>query len=130
MVMSVAQHLHLSVELPEMSECCVSIENVTDAFPLPVLCFTGQSLEQICLFLHLHLKSQIWMWLVSFFLPQLHHCMLVSPYCLGFLFPPCFTVTRYAASAGFEFLHHTKYGVCVIQSYLRLPCTMYFGHVG
>ena len=39
--------LHLSVELPELSECCVSDESVTDSFPLPVFCFTGHFLEHL-----------------------------------------------------------------------------------
>ena len=79
---------YLSVELPEVSGCCVSVESVTQAFPLPIFCFLGHSLEYFCLFLHLCLNSQIWVRLASFFLPQLHHGMLVSLSCLGFLLPP------------------------------------------
>ena len=77
--------LHLSVELPEVSECCVSIESVTEVFPLSV---TGHSLEHFCLFFHERFNSQVWVWLASFFLPQFHHCPLVSPRCLSFLVPP------------------------------------------
>ena len=68
--------LHLSVELPEVSECCVSVESVTEAFPLPVLCFTGHSLEHFCPFFHVRFNSQVWVWLAPFFLPQFHHCPL------------------------------------------------------
>ena len=31
---------------------------------------------------------QFTVWLASFFLPQFHHCPLVSPHCLSFLVPP------------------------------------------
>ena len=51
--------LHLSVELAEVSKCCVSVETETEAFPLPVLCFTDHSLERFCLLLHLRLNSQM-----------------------------------------------------------------------
>ena len=82
--------LHLSlVELPEVSECCVSVESVTEAFPLPVFCLTGHSLEHFCLFFEfdVHFNCQVWVWLAAFFLPQLHQCPLASPCCLGFLVP-------------------------------------------
>ena len=77
--------LHLSVELPEVSECCVSVESITEAFLLPVFCFTGHSLEHFCLFFHERFNGQVWVWLAPFFLPQFHHCPIVSSLCLSFL---------------------------------------------
>ena len=56
--------LHLSVELSEVSECCVSVESVMEAFSLPVFCFTGHSFEHFCLFFN----SQVWVWIASFYL--------------------------------------------------------------
>ena len=64
--------LHLPVELSNVSKRSVSFEYVTEAFPQP-------SLEHLCPFLHLGLKSEISVWLASLFLLEFHHCPLVSP---------------------------------------------------
>ena len=64
--------LYLSRELPEMSKRFVSAV-CQRSFSIACYCFTGHSLEHLCLFLNLHLNTQIWVCFADFLLPQCHH---------------------------------------------------------
>ena len=119
-----AQLSHLSVGLPEVIKCCFLLTMSQKLFHCLIFffffvclfCFQlfyfiflffvcllllfaslATLLNISFLFLHILLNSQIWISLASFFLTQFHICQLISPRCLGFLVPPGWLDSEFAA---------------------------------